>query len=66
MYDPKDLESNAKDFVSGYAVEPLDITSEETCLLGLKVREMKDDVKNIICSVTKTKQKVMEKVRMCL
>ena len=67
MYDPQDLDSNAKDFVSGYAVEALDITSEETCLLGLKVREMKDDVRNIICSVTKTKpQKVMEKVRMCL
>ena len=67
MYDPQDLDSNAKDFVSGYAVEALDITSEETCLLGLKVREMKDDIRNIICSVTKTKpQKVMEKVRMCL
>ena len=65
MYDPKDLDSNAKDFVSGYALEALDITSEDTCLLGLKVREMKDDVKNIICSVTKTQQKVMEKVRMC-
>ena len=64
MYDPKDLDSNAKDFVSGYALEALDITSEETCLLGLKVREMKDDVKNIICSVTKTQEKVMEKVRM--
>ena len=65
MYDPQDLDSNAKDFVSGYALEALDITSEETCLLGLKVREMKDDVKNIICSVTKTRQKVVEKVRMC-
>ena len=66
MYDPQDLDLNTKDFVSGYALEALDITSEETCLLGLKVREMKDDVRNIICSVTKTQQKVMEKVRICL
>ena len=66
MYDPKDLDLNAKDFVSGYTEEALDITSNETCLLGLKVREMKDDIRNIICSVTKTPQKVMEKVRMCL
>ena len=66
MYDPQDSDSNTKDFMFGYTVEALNITSEETCILGLKVREMKDDIRNIICSVTKTPQKVMEKVRMCL
>ena len=71
MYDPQDSDSNTKDFMFGYTVEALDITREETCILGLKVREMKDDIKNqtlknIICSVPKPPQKVMEKVRMCL
>jgi hypothetical protein len=65
-YDPQDLGSNAKDSMSGYTAAALDIMSEETCMLGLKVREMEDDINNIICSVTKPIQKLMEKVRMCL
>ena len=48
MYDPQDLDSNAKDFVSGYAVEALDITSEETCLLGKVINVGSDTFGNPI------------------
>ena len=43
----------------------LDILSEEACMKIMKIREMKDDIKNIICSETKPIQKVkkFEKVK---
>ena len=50
MYDPQDLDSKAKDSMSGYTVEALRIVRNDTCMLSLKTREMKDDIMNIICS----------------
>ena len=55
---------NSKEFTSGYTVATLDILTEETCMNDLKVREMKEDVKNIFCTVTNPIQKLEEKVRM--
>ena len=50
--------------MSGYTIATLDILTEETCMNDLKVREMKEDVKNIFCTVTNPIQKLEEKVRM--
>ena len=57
---------NPKEFMSGYTVATLDILSEETCMNDLRVREMKEDVKDIFCTVTNPIQKVEEKVRVIL
>ena len=45
-----DLESGTSESMSGYTLVALDILSEETCTKKMKVREMKDNIKNIICS----------------
>ena len=50
--------------MSGYTVATLDILTVETCMNDLKVPEMKEDVKNIFCTVTNPIQKLEEKVRM--
>ena len=47
--------------MSGYIATTIDILTEETCLNDLRVREMKEDVKNILCTA-----KLVEKVRMIL
>ena len=57
---------NPKEFMSGYTVATLDILAEETCMNDLKVWEMKEEVKNIFCTVTNPVQKVEEKVRIIL
>ena len=52
---------NSKEFMSGYIATTIDILKEETCMNDLRFREMKEDVKNIFCTV-----KLEEKVRMIL
>ena len=52
---------NSKEFMSGYIATTIDILKEETCMNDLRVREMKEDVKNILCTA-----KLVEKVRMIL
>ena len=47
--------------MSGYIATTIDILKEETCMNDLRFREMKEDVKNIFCTV-----KLEEKVRMIL
>ena len=47
--------------MSGYIATTIDILSEETCMNDLRVREMKEDVKNIFCTA-----KLVEKVRMII
>ena len=52
---------NSKEFMSGYIATTLDILTEETCMNNLRLHKMKQDVKNIFCTV-----KLEEKVRMIL
>ena len=49
--------------MSGYTFATLDILRENVCVENLKMRNMKDDVKNILCSTTNPIQKTKEKVR---
>ena len=46
----------------GYKLATVDTRPEERCSMSLKSRGMKDDVKNVMCTVTNPKQCVMEKV----
>ena len=57
-----ELVENPKEFMSGYTFATLDILTEETCMNDLKVREMKEDIKNVFCTVTNPVQKSEEKV----
>ena len=66
-YDPEDygtLALDAKEFMSGYTFATLDVLNEEMCEEHLKFRDMKDDEKNILCSVTNPIQKAKDKVRL--
>ena len=49
--------------MSGYTFATLEILREEICVENLKMRNMKDDVENILCSTTNPIQKTKEKVR---
>ena len=59
---PFDSQEKQKEFILGYTQVVLDILSEEACMKIMKIREMKDDIKNIICSETNPIQKVKENV----
>ena len=49
--------------MSGYTFATLEILREEICVENMKMRNMQDDVKNILCSTTNPIQKTKEKVR---
>ena len=49
--------------MSGYTFATLEILREEICEENMKMRNMKDDVENILCSTTNPIQKTKEKVR---
>ena len=53
-------------FMSGYTFATLEILREEICEENMKMRNMKDDVENILCSTTNPIQKTKEKVRIFL
>ena len=50
-------------FMSGYTFATLEILRENICEESMKIRNMKDDVKNILCSTTNPIQKTKENVR---
>ena len=52
--------------MSGYTFATLEILREEICEENMKMRNMKDDVENILCSTTNPIQKTKEKVRIFL
>ena len=62
-YDPEDLTLDKKEYLSGYTFATLEIISEKVCVEHLKFRNIKDDVKNILCSTTNPIQKTKQKVR---
>ena len=49
--------------MSGYTFATLEILRENICEESMKIRNMKDDVKNILCSTTNPIQKTKENVR---
>ena len=55
---PFDSQEKQKEFILGYTQVVLDILSEESCMKIMKIREIKDEIKNIICSETNPIQKV--------
>ena len=62
-FDPQEKEKfDPKSGIPGYFQVVLDILSEEACMKIMKIHEMKDDIKNIICSETNPIQKVKENV----
>ena len=50
-------------FMSGYTFATLEILKENICEECMKIRNMKDDVKDILYSTTNPMQKTKEKVR---